>query len=143
MKIYPKNRNIHRPPHLFIDDTFYFITTKTFNRIKIFKNDRYKKIFIQVLQQAVIKYQVRLISWVILNDHYHLQFKLSIGDELSKFIQNLHANSSRLINKEDNSLGRKVWYQYQDHGIRDDADFWKHFNYIHHNPIKHKYAKNM
>jgi putative transposase len=43
----------------------------------------------------------------------------------------------------DNARGRKIFQNYWDHGIRDEADFWKHFNYIHHNPVKHSYTKGM
>jgi len=60
-----------------------------------------------------------------------------------EFIRKLHKDTSRKINKLDNSFGRKIWYQYWDHCIRDEEDFYKHFNYIHNNPIKHKKVKNL
>ena len=36
--------------------------------------------------------------------------------------------------------GGGVWNQYQDYCIRNEKDFYYHFNYIHHNPVKHKYV---
>ena len=36
-----------------------------------------------------------------------------------------------------------VWYQYVDHVIRDEKDYYRHLNYIHQNPIKHGYATKM
>ncbi len=55
----------------------------------------------------------------------------------------IHGKVSYLVNKKENETGRKVFQNYWDRCIRDEADFWKHFNYIHHNPIKHGCVKNM
>ena len=63
--------------------------------------------------------------------------------QLVEFIRKLHKDSSRIINTIDNTFGHKIWYQYWDHCIRDEADFYKHFNYIHDNLIKHKKVKNI
>lgn len=38
---------------------------------------------------------------------------------------------------------RPIWYQYMDHVIRNEEDYYKHLNYIHQNPVKHGYAKKM
>lgn len=62
---------------------------------------------------------------------------------VSKFIANLNNNSSRLVNKLDKVNSRKVWFNYWDKVIRSEEDFYKHLNYIHHNPVKHKYALKM
>ena len=37
--------------------------------------------------------------------------------------------------------GRQIWYQYWDYCIRNEEDFWRHFNYIHHNLVKHRDVK--
>ena len=63
--------------------------------------------------------------------------------QIVEFIRKLHKDSSRILNKIDNTSGRKIWYQYWDHCIRDEEDFYKHFNYIHNNPIKQKKVKNI
>ncbi|MBI5620821.1 transposase [Candidatus Gottesmanbacteria bacterium] len=36
-----------------------------------------------------------------------------------------------------------IWYQYMDHVIRDDTDYYKHLNYIHQNPVKHGLSKRV
>lgn len=36
-----------------------------------------------------------------------------------------------------------IWYQYCDHVIRNERDYFCHLNYIHQNPIKHGYLKKM
>ncbi len=39
--------------------------------------------------------------------------------------------------------GRKIFQNYWDRCIRDEADYYKHLNYILHNPFKHRYVSNM
>ncbi|MBU2542869.1 hypothetical protein KJ785_04905 [Patescibacteria group bacterium] len=62
---------------------------------------------------------------------------------LVEFVRKLHKDTSRELNKIDITPGRKVWHQYWDYCIRNETDFWKHFNYILKNPLKHKLAKNI
>jgi len=62
--------------------------------------------------------------------------------EINKFIGRLHSVSSTLFNREDNEVGRKIWYQYWDTEAWTEQAFWKRFNYAHWNLIKHGYVKN-
>lgn len=140
--IYPKDRNIHRPLHIH-QNRFYFITASTVDRDKLLKTAKRKKIFWQVLCRSIRKFQTKLYAWVILDDHYHLLVEFRKEKDLSKFVQNLHTNSSRLLNQIDKKSERKIWYQYWDRCVRSDKDFWTFFNYIHHNPVKHRYSKTM
>lgn len=41
------------------------------------------------------------------------------------------------------SKDRPIWYQYIDHMIRNEEDYYRHLNYIHQNPIKHGLVKRM
>ena len=86
---------------------------------------------------------IKVFAWVILSNHYHLLIHVRKKNDLVRFIKSFHGKSAIEFNRLDSRLGRKVWANYWDHGIRNAADFWKHFNYIHHNPIKHGYSSNM
>ena len=58
-------------------------------------------------------------------------------------MQNIHGGCSFEFNKMDNCRGRKVFQNYWDVCIRNEKDFYTYFNYMHHNPVKHCYAKKM
>ncbi len=62
---------------------------------------------------------------------------------LTEFVRKLHKDSSRELNKLDQTPGRKIWYQYHDYCIRNITDFWKHFNYILKNPFKHRLVASL
>jgi len=128
----------HHPPHIFRDNTLYFITARTINKKSFFNSDEKKEILRKVIKEAIKRFEISCYAWVILDNHYHLLMRIKEGKYLSKFIQNIHTNSSRLLNKLEDLQGRNIWFQYWDRCIRDERDFWKHFNYIHHNPVKHR-----
>lgn len=132
---------IYHPPHIFIDETHYFLTARTYKKQNVFDAEHKKAILLNSLKAEFQKCGFKLFAWVILNNHYHIEFKVKRAIDLSKIMNTVHGRVSFFINKLDGSRGRKVFQNYWDHGIRDEIDFWKHFNYIHHNPIKHNYAE--
>lgn len=84
-----------------------------------------------------------LYAWIILDNHLHILIRTKTGKMLGKFINSFQGKSAIELNKMDNNLGRKVWYQYWDRCIRNEKEFYTRINYIHHNPVKHKYVKNI
>jgi putative transposase len=151
--MFPQGHNAHRPPHVFHNEMIYFITARCITPqggvTPVTRNDsalrcyQAKKIFQKCLKIFLAKYEISLYAWVILDDHYHLLLKFKNAEDLAKFVNQLHSMTARLFNKLYKTLGRKIWYQYFDHCIRNETDFWKHFNYIHQNPIKHGLRKNL
>ena len=138
---YPEKRNIHRPLHIYKDDTLYSLTARTIEKEKFFNTDEKKKIFNRTLKGVLEKYGYHLYAWVILDNHYHCLMKITTGESLKFFVKDLHSLSAKRINELDNQIGRRVWFQYWDRCVRDEKDFYSHFNYIHHNLVKHGYVK--
>ena len=136
----PESKHYH-PPHIFQNNTIYFVSAKTISGEHYFNTDSKKDIVKSVLSKALSKFSVSLYAWVILDNHYHLLFHLQKGEDLWKFIKNLNENSSKILNGAENKTGRKIWHQYWDYCIRNEKDFFLHFNYVHHNPVKHGYLK--
>ncbi len=137
----PTKRKPYHPPHIYLDDTTYFITAKTLNRQPILaKGDRKAK-FRNFLKAKLIKYEVKCSAWVILNEHYHLLIHIKNKSQLPRFIKSLHGESAIWLNKKDNATGRRVWYNYWDYIPRSESEFYTIFNYIHANPAKHGYLK--
>lgn len=135
----------HRPPHIYEDNQFYFITGATLNHKKLLNTSDRKNLFIKKLKQTLSFYKFLLFAYVILDNHYHLILKTSLGIDLPKFIAKLHGDVALSLNKFDNTLGRKVFYQYWDYCPRSPKedpfkDLNYHINYLHFNPIKHGYV---
>ncbi len=133
----------HRPLHIYKDNSIYFITVRTIDRIKYFNSDKKKDILSDVIHTACEKFCKDLTAWTILDNHYHILVEVDEGKNIPKLVNNINANSSRILNISENCIGRQVWHQYFDRCIRDEKDYWTRFNYTHHNCVKHGYAKSM
>ncbi len=140
---YPKDRNIHRPPHLLLDNEKYFITSRTVDWSPFLDSDEKKKILYDCILKALMKFNYICDSWVILDNHYQLVIGVKNSQYLPLFIKQINGGSSRLINKIDNLLNRTIWDQYWDTILDDEKNYWTHINYNHHNPVKHGYVKKM
>jgi putative transposase len=127
----------YHPPHHYADSLFYFITARTFDRRRVWRSDVAKRIFLAELRSAVLDYGVPLYAWAILREHYHVLVYIEQRSQLVSFIKRLHGASAIQINKRERTPGRKVWYNYWDYCPRDDRDFYRVFNYIHIQPVRH------
>jgi putative transposase len=127
----------YHPPHYYADSRIYFITARTFDRQPVWRNDHAKRIFVAELRDVVREYAVPLYAWAIMHEHCHALVYIEQEAQLVSFIKRLHGSSAIRINKQDDASGQKVWYNYWDYCPRDDRDFYRAFNYIHVQPIKH------
>jgi len=132
-----KPKFTNRPKHLKQDNSFYFFTIRTIEGQWYLRPDEYKQLLLDILKEKTKKFDFPLIAYAILNNHYHLILKISDAGTMPKFIGELNGASAHAINKADDVINRKIWWNYYDHVIRNQADFFKHLNYIHQNPIKH------
>jgi len=132
-------RTYHNPFHLKLDNQIYWISASTYHRSKLLNNAG-KEIMRDLLKDLIQQRGHRLYAWGILDNHYHLLLHLKSGSGLPIFLKLLHGRSSRFLNRSQGLAGRKIWYQYWDRCIRGEADFYRRFNYIHHNPVKHGYV---
>ena len=132
----------HRPPHLYVDDAWYFITTSTLDKKKILITDEHLKIWVDTFKELVLEFKIKLMAWVALPNHNHILCMPNSGNDISLFMKRLNGSTSRKLNLLDHQTGRTIWYSYWDTCIRGEKDFWTRFNYIHYNPVKHGYVDN-
>lgn len=132
----------HRPPHLYVDNAWYFVTASTVNRAPILATDEHFNLWMAAFRGLVEEFKVKLVAWVVLPNHYHFLFMPNTANDLGAFMKRLNGGVSRKLNLLDHQQGRAVWYSYWDTCIRGERDFWTRFNYIHYNPVKHGYVNS-
>ena len=79
-------------------------------------------------------------AWCVLPNHYHLLVETTDILALLRAIGKLHGRTSHAWNGEEGTRGRSVFYRAVERAMRSDAHFWTTLNYIHHNPVHHRYA---
>lgn len=97
--------------------------------------------FSAALLDVVRHYSDSIICWCVLPNHYHLLVKtpniLRLVYELGRF----HGRTSFTWNTQENTRSRKVFHRATDRAMRSDRHFWATVNYIHHNPVHHRYTE--
>jgi len=133
----------HHPKHIYADNQIYFITSHV--KDTTFQLDcdaRCDKLMVKLLAFAW-EQGIELLAWAILTDHYHLLLKNRMGRDISVYVGNVHRGFSFEVNQLEGNRGRQLWANYWDWCIRDEGDLWRHFNYVHNNPIKHGLVRDI
>jgi len=133
----------HQPIHFYLDDFLYFFTAHTYLDRYQMTTEFEKLKILDKIKDFLKSFNFTIYAWIVLDNHYHLLFKSYKGRDLPTVFGKIHAGYSYEINALQNCRGRKIWQNYWDWCIRSEKDFWTHFNYIHHNCVKHKYTKKM
>ena len=97
-------------------------------------------------RRTLADHPVRVDAIVVLPDHLHCLWQLPPGDAAypsrwrsikARFAEqvanDVSPSASRLRKGERGVWQRRYW----EHRIRDDADYARHLDYIHYNPVKH------
>ncbi len=128
----------HNPPHLFISNTLYMLTTSTYQKEPLISSPERKREWIEAFLNAAKIYKWQVIAWVTLHNHYHAIVQSPEDAEtLSKFVSSYRKFTARKWNDEDLSDGRKVWWNYWDTCIRSETEYYNRLRYVFWNPVKH------
>lgn len=135
MVLYPRSRIANAP---------YFLTVTLRDR-----SSRLLVAHVELLRTAfrdtAAQYPFRIDAVVVLPEHLHLLCTLPEDDaDFSTRIRVIKRNFTRGLIACGVSLSRdqrgeyRLWQRrFWEHTIRDDADFARHVDYIHYNPVKH------
>ena len=112
----------------------YFVTAPTWERRSVFQTERMAQLFLHVFYSYAAKGHYLLHEFVVMRDHVHL---IITPHEipLERAMQYIKGGFSHAA-KADLQFQGEIWQKgFSDHRIRDDADYLKHREYIHQNPV--------
>lgn len=129
----------------------YFFTVNLLERHKSLLIDH-----VDLLRESVRKCKQKqpfhIDAWVVLPEHMHCIWTLPEGDEdFSSRWKAIKTHFSKSLPKDERRSQiqhkrgeRGIWQRrFWEHAIRDDNDYEKHMDYLHFNPVKHGWAKNV
>jgi len=103
------------------------------------------------VSRARTLYPFIIDAWVVLPEHLHAVWTLPEGDAdfSTRWTLIKRGFSARLARGETRSASRiakgerGIWQRrFWEHTIRDEADFTRHVDYVHFNPVKHGLVSN-
>lgn len=120
----------------------YFFTVVTHERRHIFKSRESIERLRDAFQFVRSKRPFTVDAIVVLPDHIHCIWTMSEDPDFSLRWQMIKTYFSRFSAPDaGSSVRRRVWQpRFWEHLIRDRDDYWRHFHYIHFNPVKHGYV---
>ncbi len=132
----------HRPPHRASEKTRYHITAACFeHRPYIGSNAQRMQSFCETWLDVFGGRGALIEAWCVLPNHYHALVETRDILGLLAELGRMHGRLSFLWNGEDHTRGRQVWCGASERYMRNDAHFWATMNYIHNNPVHHRYGQ--
>jgi len=138
----PNYRRLHTP------GATWLFTVNTCNRQPILAHPDAVGALRTALRNIRSLHPFKIDALVILPDHLHTLWTLPPGDadyalrwniikrQVAQSVRHLASqtpSASRIKRREIGFWQRRYW----EHQIRDNADFERHMDYIHYNPVKH------
>ena len=133
----------HRPPHRESDrTTSYLFTAACYNHAPVIGRSAARMAEFEDVLITTIRHECQeLFAWVVLPNHYHVVARTLDCFQTLKALGQMHGRTSCTWNGEDDRRGRTVWYKVAETAMKSERHFWATVNYIHHNPVKHRYVK--
>lgn len=132
----------------------YFFTVVTHRRYPFFKAPPARRLLGEVMRDARAERPFETIASALLWDHLHCIWTLPAGDDdystrwkmvKGEFTRRwLEAGGFELpVSPSRRSRGeRGIWQRrFWEHATLEEADLQARFDYIHYNPVKHRYVK--
>ena len=132
----------HSPPHRDFEGPVTFIITAACYEHEhvIGRSPERMADFETEILQACADSEARAFAWCILPNHYHILLRTDQIRLLRKAIAKIHGRTATFWNREDDQIGRKVWFNFFDRDMRSERHFWATMNYIHNNAVHHGYV---
>ena len=117
----------------------HFITGNVLHRIPIFKQDGCCEVFLEVCSTLLDDWPCKLISFVLMPDHFHLIVNPRDGNirGFAGALKSVSAQRIIAINEDTRVQRHQVWQEsFKALPLWSGWMIWQKINYIHANPVK-------
>jgi len=114
----------------------HFLTAKTWQNRSLFQSERLAGLFLEVLYDYRRQQKYLLHEFVLMPNHFHLLLTPILPTTAARATQFIKGGFSHRAGQEL-SRNVEIWQRgYIDHRILDAADYARHRDYIHNNPVR-------
>lgn len=124
-----------RKPRQYSKTGFYHTFARGNNKQNIFYDDEDKKYFLFLLRKFSKKFKIRIHSYTLMENHFHLQIEDS-NQRISAFMGTLCSVYARYFNKKYDRIGHLFQARFGSEIINCKTDFIECYRYILQNPEK-------
>jgi REP element-mobilizing transposase RayT len=124
-----------RPTRIQAVDAWYHVTARGNERRAVFRDDRDRRHFLEVLEEAVGRFGLRLHAYVLLDNHYHLLVETPLAN-LSTAMQWLGVSYTVWFNRRHRRAGHLFQGRYKAVVVEAESAAWELSRYVHLNPVR-------
>jgi putative transposase len=126
-----------------VGDEVYHVINRANARVRIFDNDGDYKQFELILEEAVEKFDMRLLAYCVMPNHFHLVLYPRNDGDLSKFMSWLTNTHTRRWHTTKNTIGHGHLYQgrYKSFLCQKDSHLIVLLRYVERNAKRAKLVK--
>lgn len=124
-----------RPLRLQYSDAVYHVTSRGNEQKDIFRDKSDRRRFLQYLAQSLSTYSVKLYSYVLMGNHFHLLLETPLGN-LGEFMRHFNISYTGYFNRRHRRVGHLYQGRYKSILVDKDAYLSIVSRYIHLNPIR-------
>ncbi len=134
-----------RVPRVDIGGEIYHIINRANARLQIFFKEEDFKLFESILEDGVEKYDMRVLAYCIMPNHFHLVLHPRKDGDLQKFMQWLTLTHTQRWHVQNKTIGSGSLYQgrYKSFLIQQDQHLLTVIRYVERNPLRAKLVKNI
>ena len=111
----------------------YHVTARGNERKAIYRDDRDRSHFLELLSEMVERYGVQLHAYVLMDNHYHLLLQTPEAN-LSRAVQWLNVSYGVWFNRRHHRAGHLFQGRFKALVVEDDSGWQEVARYVHLNP---------
>lgn len=116
--------------------SFFHVMVQGINREYILNQESEMKKYLELLNKYYEKFNLKIISYCIMNNHVHLLLYSDDINEISGFMQCINTSYAMYYNKKHDRCGFVFRDRYKAEGIYSKKHLISCIQYIHANPVK-------
>ncbi|MBM4333757.1 MAG: hypothetical protein FJ117_21505 [Deltaproteobacteria bacterium] len=130
-----------RPLRIQFENANYHITCRGNSRQKIFGDDFDRKVFLDLLGRSREIYQVEVLGYVLMANHFHLLIKTPMAN-LQEFMRHFNISYTSYFNRKHKRPGHLYQGRYKSFLVDADQYLQEVSRYIHLNPVRMERKKS-
>lgn len=134
-----------RPIRTDVGGYVYHVLNRANARSTIFSSKEEYQDFEKILFEAIEKFKMRLIAYVLMPNHFHLVLYPEYEGEIKKFMHWLTLTHTQRWHAKTNTVGYGHLYQgrYKSFIVENNEYLWTLLAYVERNPIRAKLVKSL